>query len=565
MTSRCWWLILFSICGAGCGIYLQKHAMAWTGLALLFWLALEWIWFEWRCHGEIRRLRIRRLINGRSESSGYLWAGRTANIEVQISTSWGTLSPVLTFADCLPENLQPLRRGHEQDLLQRCASASYEYEIKVGSAGIARIPGFKITLRDAFGLFANERFVASESELRILPAFRVVGDYNTMVKRVNSLPSHGVHRLQRSGMGSELLELREYVPGDPPKSIAWKVSARRENLMTRQYESEVPVRMQLLLDGTIGTRLGGFGQRLLDQSIHVAASAARTAIAAGDPVGAFLFDEERQIRVPAMTGEKGFYRLMEKVAEFSENRTPPKVKYSRHLFLATQHLCQQRFPELLEDSVNRVPFSIFPLRPWKRRQLFDRWKVANVLSETYRLPADKLIQLTYDDRQFAEQAQKLMVDCGIAWMEPLLNQRDSTLTSLTSASLLAKALQTAVSRARDNEVFVVLANLLDSASTVPQLLPAVRMARARHHRVVVIVPTPSFRRPSTQPLTTPEVSVQAMLDRAADLKAIEMQQRLKEELSRLGVRVVLSGEPNAIQSIMSEATLCRSGRTARAN
>lgn len=538
--------------------------MAWTGLALLFWLALEWVWFEWRCHGEIRRLRIRRLINGRTESGGYLWAGRTARVEVRISTSGGTISPVVTFADCLPENLQPIDRGHEQDLLQRCISASYEYEIQVGSAGVARIPGYKVSLQDAFGLFANERFLKCESELRILPSFRVVSDYSATVKRVNSLPSHGIHRLQRSGMGSELLELREYVAGDPPKSIAWKVSARRETLMTRQYESEVPVRMQLLLDGTIGTRLGGFGQRLLDQTIHVAASAARTAISAGDPVGAFLFDEERQIRVPAMTGEKGFYRLMEKVAEFSENRTPPQVRYSRHLFNATQHLCQQRFPELMEDSVNRVPFSIFPLRPWKRRQLFERWKVANVLAEKYRLSSTNMVRLTYDDRQFAQYAQRLMIDCGIAWMEPLLDQRDSTLATLTSASLLAKTLQTAVSRARDNEVFLVFANLLDSASTVPQLLPAVRMARSRHHRVVFVVPTPAFRRPSLTPLPLEEVNVDSMLDRAADLKAVQMQQRMKEELNRLGVRVILSGEPKAIQSIMSEADLCRGGRTAGA-
>ena len=57
-------------------------------------------------------------------------------------------------------------------------------------------------------------------------------------KRHNLLPPPGVHRHRRPGSGGELLDLRDYLPGDPPKTIAWKVSARRDKLITREYERD---------------------------------------------------------------------------------------------------------------------------------------------------------------------------------------------------------------------------------------------------------------------------------------------------------------------------------------
>jgi uncharacterized protein (DUF58 family) len=46
--------------------------------------------------------------------------------------------------------------------------------------------------------------------------------------------------------GDELHQLRPYRAGDPPRSIAWKHSARRDTLLVREYEK--PVGVDVLLD-----------------------------------------------------------------------------------------------------------------------------------------------------------------------------------------------------------------------------------------------------------------------------------------------------------------------------
>ena len=52
-----------------------------------------------------------------------------------------------------------------------------------------------------------------------------------------------------------MLDLRDYLPGDPPKTIAWKVSARRDRLITKEFESEVPVRCTLFVDTSNSVRV----------------------------------------------------------------------------------------------------------------------------------------------------------------------------------------------------------------------------------------------------------------------------------------------------------------------
>src|SRR5205807_7342783 len=101
-------------------------------------------------------------------------------------------------------------------------------------------------------------------------------------KRHNLLPPPGINRLLRPGTGSELLDLRDYLPGDPPKTIAWKVSARRDRLITKDFESEVPVRCTLFLDTSNSVRLGPPGKNALARLVEIAATVAQAAAGTRD-------------------------------------------------------------------------------------------------------------------------------------------------------------------------------------------------------------------------------------------------------------------------------------------
>ncbi|MFT4196480.1 MAG: DUF58 domain-containing protein, partial [Pseudoxanthomonas sp.] len=65
----------------------------------------------------------------------------------------------------------------------------------------------------------------------------------------------GATRSSRAALaGEELHHLREYRPGDPPRSVAWKPSARRGALLVREYER--PLGSQTELDWSALAGLG---------------------------------------------------------------------------------------------------------------------------------------------------------------------------------------------------------------------------------------------------------------------------------------------------------------------
>ncbi|MEY3175962.1 MAG: hypothetical protein RLZZ436_3876 [Planctomycetota bacterium] len=559
--GRC--TLLAAIAGLLTGLIRGQAALACTGLTIVLWILAEWLWFVWRVRWELPRLRISRSINGIRESSGILQAGRLVEVVVEVSAVRGRLHGILRLHDCIPENMAVTGNAHRMRLRSQLTSAVHRYTARIRGAGRLQLPGFRLILEDRHGFFRIERFLRCSQTLRVLPAWRETGDIRPMVKRLNAIPRHGVHRQQRTGLGSELLELREYVPGDPPKSIAWKASARRDRLMTRQYESEVPVRLQLIVDGSISTRLGGFGQRLLDQLASTAASAARAAISAGDAVGVVVFDERGEQRLPPVTGERGFYRVLQILSDFCVNPPPLPDRLTPLLQQTALAVCRERFPELLEQSVNRVPWTFFPVLPWARRRFHARCRLAGVLAELYRMPPDRHVQLLYDDAFLAAFSQHFLSQSGLAWLTPVATLRSRGFhDGAARMEMLTSIIRGATARARDNEVFLILGDLLENAHSISHLLPVLRMARARHHRIAVACPAPAFQRPGREFDPPTDLSAEGLLLAAEHTRTQELHSMLQHELRKLNIPAALTGETEAVRLVLNELELARSGRMA---
>ena len=91
------------------------------------------------------------------------------------------------------------------------------------------------------------------------------------------------------GEGETLKELREHVPGDPFKRIAWKASARRGQLLVREMEREERDIVWLLLDASVELWAGEEGRAPLDVAVDELGGIAARHLARGDRVGVGVF------------------------------------------------------------------------------------------------------------------------------------------------------------------------------------------------------------------------------------------------------------------------------------
>jgi len=97
----------------------------------------------------------------------------------------------------------------------------------------------------------------------------------------------------------------------------------------------------------------------------------------------------------------------------------------------------------------------------------------------------------YDDRHFVARATRFLLDHRVR-LPLVLTERDGRyrFRSEGKIAVLADALIRSVGRARDNELYVVLADLSELAADLGPLVRAAKVARARHHQVLVIVHWP---------------------------------------------------------------------------
>ncbi len=575
MTGRARWLLMASMLGVLAGTTRGQLTLSVFSAGVFVWIVCQWAAFQWRCWRQLSTLTAEREVNGRRKADDILWAGRQARVRLTLQCK-ARMRPIMEVKDVVPEIMEllgqqqpaqanpsfgsasettPPLADNEYHLHRSTDNCQLHYSVRARAAGVARFPGVRVSLRDSLGLFRQHRLITEAQRFRILPAYFHSGERSPTVTRFSSLPRHGIHRLQRSGLGSELLELREYVPGDPPKSIAWKVSARRDTLMTRRYESEVPVRVNLLIDGSLTTRIGGYGQRLMDQINFVAASIAQAALSVGDPVSGTLVDDTRTRQLAWVSGDRGFHQFLTALTEFSDAPPPPSRWLTPHMMESAEAVIRERFPELLDRRFQRLPFSFFAAN---RR----RFRLAVVVGELRRLSPREQYECYFDHSVLAAHLRHLLHDAGLAWMPPLISSfRVAGFSATNNVKQLGQALSRGVTMAKDNQVFVILGDVLSCAPNLDHLVSSIKLAVARHHRVAFVCPATTFERPDSGYIRPASTELSDLLKASEQARVRELSVQLKRDLGRLGVSLSFSGQESAIHMVLAEIEHARDGST----
>lgn len=98
----------------------------------------------------------------------------------------------------------------------------------------------------------------------------------------------GAHRSSFRGRGLEFQEVRPYVAGDDPRSIDWRVTARRGRPHTKLFQEERERPVWLLVDLHAGLFFGSRRQLKSAVALRAAALFAWAASMGGDRVGAVI-------------------------------------------------------------------------------------------------------------------------------------------------------------------------------------------------------------------------------------------------------------------------------------
>jgi len=102
---------------------------------------------------------------------------------------------------------------------------------------------------DPFGLFRIEKIVPVKDSLVVLP---MIYEISSFISPPGLLPGGQVIRRKALDVTPHASGVREYVPGDPMKRIHWPTTARRGQLIVKEFEQDPQAEVWLFLDAQHG-------------------------------------------------------------------------------------------------------------------------------------------------------------------------------------------------------------------------------------------------------------------------------------------------------------------------
>jgi uncharacterized protein (DUF58 family) len=110
----------------------------------------------------------------------------------------------------------------------------------------------------------------------------------------------GLHRSPRKGFSVEFAEYRPYQPGDDLRYIDWKIAARADRWVVKQFEEETNLRATIVLDVSRSMAWTGSPNRLtkLAYAERLAATIALLLLRQRDAVGFVRYDDRIRTVIP---------------------------------------------------------------------------------------------------------------------------------------------------------------------------------------------------------------------------------------------------------------------------
>lgn len=163
---------------------------------------------------------------------------------------------------------------------------------------------------------------------------------------------HGLHRSPFVGFSVEFASHHEYVPGDDPRHINWKLYARQHRLYVKEFDGDTNLNLYVLLDVSGSMACASLGRSKLDYAAALAAALAHLAIRQHDAAGVTLFAEQVIASLPPRASahqQQEIYGLIANVRP----RAPTDAGRAIH---QAAELCRKRgLVAVISDCFDEVP------------------------------------------------------------------------------------------------------------------------------------------------------------------------------------------------------------------
>jgi len=234
--------------------------------------------------------------------------GDSNTIEVNVINQ--TIQPInASIYEGYPVQMQQRSKAWVALLLPR-KSKQFTYSFTPTERGEYEFNDIVIFLRSPLFLAQRRIIIPLKEKTEVYPSVLQMKQYELKVFHQQT-QSQGIKKVRRIGNTSEFEQIRNYVQGDDSRTINWKATSRKNELMVNQYQEERSQPVYCVIDKSRPMQLAFNDMTMLDYAINSTLVFSNIALRKGDRAGLITFSDKIGTMLPAEKSAGQLRRILE--------------------------------------------------------------------------------------------------------------------------------------------------------------------------------------------------------------------------------------------------------------
>ena len=222
--------------------------------------------------------------------------------------------------------------------IRKNGDVTITYVLRPTKRGVYGFGHARVFVSTPLGLM-QRRFTCCEAQdVKVYPSYLMLRQYELLAMS-NNLTEMGIKRIRRIGHNTDFEQIKDYVVGDDYRTINWRATARRHQLMVNVYQEERSQQVFSVIDKGRMMQQTFLEMTLLDYAINASLVLSYVAVNKQDKAGLITFSDQFETFVQASRQQGQMQTLQE--ALYAEQTAFGETDYSALLAGLSRHVTRR--------------------------------------------------------------------------------------------------------------------------------------------------------------------------------------------------------------------------------
>ena len=188
--------------------------------------------------------------------------------------------------------------------------AAFTYTFTPKKRGEYEWGDIHVLFRSVISLVKRKIILKQHTAVNVYPSVAQMKKYEFYVFNQQT-QQKGIKKIRRLGHNNEFEQIKNYVQGDDIRTLNWKATSRKNELMVNQYQEERSQNIYSIIDKSRAMEHDFEEMTLLDYAINSTLVFTNIALRKGDKVGVFTYSDKVGSKLAANSGANHLQKVME--------------------------------------------------------------------------------------------------------------------------------------------------------------------------------------------------------------------------------------------------------------